>query len=70
MIEHPDDFMEQARLTLVTGLKFKQRMKDRGLTVAQSICPKCGNRLDAALVGRKGHFHMLCRTLNCLAMME
>jgi uncharacterized protein (UPF0212 family) len=62
--------MSHVRLTLTTGVKLKERMKARRLTVAQSKCPKCGNRLDAALVGRKAHLHMACRTPNCLTMME
>ena len=65
-----DDFMATVKIALETGLKLKTRMKERGLTVAQSKCPKCGNRLDAALVGRKAHLHMACRTPNCLQMME
>jgi len=68
----PEDseFLKQVRLTIDTATKLKARMKERGLTRAQSICPKCGNRLDGALLGPKSHLHMSCRTADCLMMME
>jgi uncharacterized protein (UPF0212 family) len=70
MTDLDEDFKARVKLTFETGLKLKLRMKERGLTVAQTKCPKCGNRLDAALVGRKAHLHMACRTSGCLQMME
>lgn len=66
-------FMKHAALTLQTGIKFKARMVERGLTRAQTKCPRCGieEALQGALAGSKRHMRMWCLTVHCsMEMME
>jgi hypothetical protein len=57
-------------LTLEVYTKLKPKMLERKLTVAWTMCPKCGDRIDATLNGPKKHIHFRCRTPGCLQMME
>lgn len=67
------DVMKNLWFVMETGLKFKKVMLAKGLTRAQTKCPRCGveNALQGALAGRKNHLRMSCNTPKCeMSMME
>lgn len=70
MGEQPADFMAAVAQTITTATRLKSKMKERGLTRAQTICPRCDGRLDAVLIGPKQHMRLWCSTPGYMQMME
>jgi hypothetical protein len=76
-----DPLWEQFQLVLKTGLKLKQVMVDKGLTLAKAKCPKCqgegalhGRLIVGQAAGRHrksgGAFRMWCDTCPDVRMLE
>lgn len=62
-----DAFTHQAIVVLTTGLKLKDEMIKKRLTLMRVDCPFCAHegfktpgKLGLGLVGRKQHLHMAC----------